>query len=105
MNTLTLDNTAQKSASQGACGTNVPTNNEELRQMAKTALENWLFSEDDPEIDQDGYIKAGLLVLAAEGDYVPDEDISSLFENPAPGEDVWDVLSEIAKGVGSGRGR
>lgn len=83
----------------------IPTNNAELRQMAQDALDNWLFNEDDPEIDPDGYVKAGLEVLASDGDYVPDEDVSDLFEHSAPGESVWDVLGEIAKGIGSGRGR
>jgi hypothetical protein len=97
--------TPRNMPADGDCGTTVPTSNAELRHMAKEALDNWLFNEDDPEIDPDGYVKAGLEVLASEGDYVPDDDIPGLFENPSPGENVWDVLGEIAKGIGSGRGR
>lgn len=78
---------------------NAPQNNAELRQMAKEALENWLFDEDT---DPDGDIKAGLEYYASEGDVAPDADIPAMFEG-FKGLDEWDILQERAKDIGSQR--
>lgn len=79
---------------------NVPQNNDELRQMAKDALDNWLFDE---ETDPDGDIKAGLEYYAADGDAVLDEDVSNLFKGYKNSLNEWDILEEIARGIGSQR--
>lgn len=79
---------------------NAPQNNEELRQLAKDALANWLF---DKDTDPDGNIKVGLEYYAAEGDAVPDEDVPSLFKGYKTSLDEWDILEEMAKGIGSQR--
>lgn len=77
---------------------NVPQNNAELRQMALAALENWLFDG-----DTDGDIKAGLEYYAADGNAVPDEDVPNLFSGFKGSLDEWDILEEMAKGVGRQR--
>ena len=79
---------------------NTPKNNAELREMAQAAIENWLFDE---ETDPNGDIKAGLEYYAADGDAVPDGDVSRLFEGYKVSLDEWDILEEMAKGVGSQR--
>ena len=77
-----------------------PTNNQELREMAQAALNNWDFDE---ETDPDGDIKAGLEYYASGGDAVPDEDVPGLFRGYKRQDDKWDILEEIARGVGSQR--
>lgn len=76
-----------------------PKNNSELRQLAKDALENWLF---DNDTDPDGDIKAGLEYYASEGDVASDEDIPAMFEG-FKGLDEWEILQERAKAIGSQR--
>lgn len=67
-------------------------NNDELREMAQLALENWQF---DSETDPDGDIKRGLEFLAAEGNW--DQDvIDTRFERG----DKWDSLMDWAKFLG-----
>lgn len=77
-----------------------PKNNQDLREMAQAALENWHFDEDT---DPDGNTKAGLEYYAADGDAVPDEDVPSLFEGYKKMIDEWDILSELAQNIGSQR--
>jgi hypothetical protein len=77
----------------------IPQNNQELRQLAAAALDHWDFSA---ETDPDGDIKAGLEYYASPGDAVPDEDIPTLFDG-YPAMDHWDILQELARGVGSTR--
>jgi hypothetical protein len=79
---------------------NIPQNNAELREMAQAALENWQL---DAETDLDGDIKAGLDYYAADGDAVPDEDVPQLFQGFKSSLSEWDVLEELAKGIGSQR--
>lgn len=70
--------------------------NEELREMAKSAQENWQFDDDT---DPDGDIKRGLEFLATEGNW--DQDvIDARFDNPGRGRDKWDCLEEWASFLG-----
>jgi excisionase family DNA binding protein len=66
--------------------------NQQLREMAKIALENWLF---DQETDPDGDIQRGLAYLAEPGDW-DDEIIAARISDP---ED-WDGLGEWAAFLG-----
>ena len=68
-------------------------NNEQLRGMAKSALENWDF---DSETDPNGAIKRGLDFLAAAGDY--DQEI---IDARIKSNDDWDGLEDWAKYLGS----
>mgnify|MGYP001563939766 CR=1 FL=1 len=79
----------------------MPKNNQELRQIAQEALDNWTL---DSETDPDGDIKAGLEYYASDGDAVPDKDVPGLFQG-FKNLDQWDILEEIARGVGSQRAR
>ena len=66
--------------------------NEEIREMARAALQCWLFDEDT---DPDGNIKRGLKHLTNHGDW--DQDIiAARFK----GRDDWDDLQEWANFLG-----
>lgn len=76
-----------------------PNSNKELQKLAREAIENWLF---DADTDPDGAIKEGLEYYASDGDVCPDEEIPSLFEGWSSHMDKWDILEEMARGVGRG---
>lgn len=83
-----------------------PKTNQELREAAQAALDNWDFT---PEPDPDGdlqagteyqdRIKAGLEYYAADGDAVPEEEVPLLFRGYHPQLDKWEILQELALGV------
>lgn len=66
--------------------------NEEIREMARTALQCWLFDEDT---DPDGNVKRGLEHLSNAGDW--NQDIISARFN---GTSDWDDLQEWANFLG-----
>ncbi len=73
-----------------------PATNEELREMAQNALDNWDFN---PETDPNGDVKAGLEYYANDGDVIEDKEIPALFSGYHFSLDKWDILEELAKGV------
>lgn len=71
--------------------------NEQLRQMAKDALDNWIF---DAETDPDGACKCGLEYLVSDGD-LPQEAIDYRFnEGTFPTLDKWEILDDWARYYG-----
>lgn len=75
---------------------------EQLRQMAVTAQENFLFDEDT---DPDGYVAKGLEYLAREDNGIDQELIDEWFGDDADFESEavakWDRLEERAKYYGA----
>jgi len=68
-------------------------NNQQLIEMAQSALENWLFDE---ETDPNGAIKRGLEYLASPGDY--DQEV---IDARIKSGDDWDALEEWALYLGT----
>lgn len=66
--------------------------NTQVKEMAREALDNWLFDDDT---DPDGAIKRGLDYLASEGDW--DQEV---IEARLKGTDDWDGLNEWADFLG-----
>lgn len=83
-----------------------PKTNDELREMAQAALDNWDFT---PEADPDGALQAGteyqariregLEYYAADGDAAPEEEVPLLFQGYHSQLDKWEILQELALGV------
>ena len=71
--------------------------NQELRQMAKDALENWLFDE---ETDPDGDCKRGLEFLSGEGDFDQEVIDYRFNEGNFPTLDKWEILDDWARYYG-----
>lgn len=71
--------------------------NTELRQMAKDALENWIFDEGT---DPDGDCKRGLEYLASEGDFGQGVIDYRFNEGNFPTLDKWEILDDWARYYG-----
>ncbi len=67
--------------------------NDQLKEMAQIAKENWLFDE---STDPNGYVKKGLLYFLKDGEI--DEDIINA---RLTSTEDWDGLDEWAKYMGS----
>ena len=71
--------------------------NQKLRDMARDALNNWLF---DADTDPDGDCKRGLEYLASEGDWEQDVIDFRFNDGVFPTMDKWEILSEWACHLG-----